>query len=81
MMGGSGAAGLLAKRPPDRARTESLNTGGFDGDPPIVSGANVYFVHPTRRPGRKSAIDLERELGVSGTMRSSKVIARVLELM
>lgn len=79
--GRKGAMVFLAKRPPDRARIQSLNAGGFNGDPPVVSGATVYFVSPTRRPGRKSPIDFERELGVSGTIRSSKVIARVLDLM
>lgn len=80
-VGREGAAVFLAKHPIEQSQRESLQDGGFEGEPPVVSGATVYFVHPTRRPGRKAIVDFERELGLRGTMRSSKVVARVLDKM
>lgn len=79
--GRPGAAVFFARRPIDAGREADLMAGGFDGDPPVISGTEVYFVHPLRRPGRQSIIDLERELGVRGTMRASHVVERVLGLM
>ena len=79
--GWPGAAVFFARRPIDADREADLMAGGFDGDPPVISGTEVHFVHPLRRPGRQSIIDLERELGVRGTMRAAHVVERVLELM
>lgn len=76
-----GASMFISHGIHDASRVESLFAGGFEGQPPVVSGAHVYFLHPVRRPGRRGIIDLERELGVRGTMRASRVVARVLELM
>lgn len=76
-----GAAVFLAKRPIDEFRRTRMIEQGFEGDPPSFSESTIYFVHPTRRLGRKGVIDFERELDVAGTMRSSRVLARVLELM
>jgi uncharacterized protein (DUF1697 family) len=76
-----GASVFLARHQIGQSQAESLSAGGFAGDPPVISGANVYFVYPTRRPGFKGVIDFERALGVRGTMRSARVIARVLEVM
>lgn len=76
-----GAAVFFARRPIDADREAVLMAGGFDGEPPVISGAEVYFVHPLRRPGRQSIIDLERELGVRGTMRAAHVVERVLQLI
>lgn len=78
-MGREGAAVFLAKRPIDQTHAKSLQRAGLEGEPPIIVGSTVYFVHPVRRPGRLAIVDFERELDVRGTMRSSKVIARVLE--
>lgn len=78
-IGRQGAAVFLAKQPIGPMRAESLERGGFEGEPPIVGASVVYFVHPTRRPGRRTAVDFERELGVRGTIRSSTVLVRVLE--
>jgi len=76
-----GASVFLARHRISQSEAESLSAGGFAGDPPVISGANVYFVHPTRRPGAKGVVDFERALGVRGTMRSARVVARVLEAM
>lgn len=54
---------------------------GFDGPAPRIVGADVYFVYPIHRPGKQMNLDFERELGVRGTMRASRVVARVLGIM
>jgi len=79
--GQAGAAVFFMRGAVDATRASSLIAGGFEHDAPVVSGSQVYFLHPLRRPGRRSIVDLERELGVRGTMRASSVVARVLELM
>jgi uncharacterized protein (DUF1697 family) len=79
--GRPGAGVFFSHVPLETQRTASLMAGGFEGEPPVVSGAQLYFVHPLRRTGRKSIIDLESELDVRGTMRASRVVTRVLELM
>lgn len=79
--GREGAAVFLAAVPIGDDRAAELVRDGFDGETPVVSGRTVYFVHPVRRPGHKANVDFERSLGMRGTMRSSGVLARVLELM
>lgn len=79
--GREGAAVFLAKHPIERAHADALLRGGFEGDPPVVVGSAVYFVHPTRRPGRRAVVDFEHELSVRGTMRGSNVLARVFQRM
>jgi len=76
-----GASLLFARGPVDESRAAAFMTGGFQAQPPVVAGAEVYFVHPLRRPGHSGIIDLEHDLGVRGTMRASRVVARVLTLM
>lgn len=80
-VGVPGAVVFFARHSIDPDREDVLMAGGFDGEPPVVSGAEVYFLHPLRRPGWRSIIDLERELGVRGTMRAAHVVERVLGLM
>ncbi|MGV8083618.1 MAG: DUF1697 domain-containing protein [Coriobacteriia bacterium] len=77
----AGASLFLFRGPIDESRVVSFLSGAFEGDPPVVIGTEVHFVHPLRRPGGKGIIDLERELGVRGTMRASRVVARVFDLM
>jgi uncharacterized protein (DUF1697 family) len=79
--GRPGAGVFFARGPIDASQVAALMAGGFDGEPPVVAGSEVYFVHPLSRPGHKSIIDFERVLGVRGTMRAARVVARVLELM
>lgn len=79
--GQHGASVFLSHGPFDRDRISAFLGDGFAGEAPVVSGAEIYFMHPLRRPGRKGTIDLERELEVRGTMRASRVLARVFELM
>jgi len=74
-----GSAVFLARERIEPERATGMMDAGFEGDPPVVSGAQVYFVHPTRRPGRRDVVDFERELTTRGTMRSSNVLARVLD--
>lgn len=76
-----GAAMFLARRDIGEQERERLLAGGFEAEPsPVVRGSTIYFVHPTRRPGKRQIVDFASELGVSGTMRASHVVARVLRL-
>jgi uncharacterized protein (DUF1697 family) len=79
--GRQGAGLFLSRRPVDEASDVFRDAFGPEGDPPVASGTTVYFMNPTRLPGRKAVIDFERELGVRGTMRASRVVARVLDMM
>ncbi|HLO34362.1 MAG TPA: hypothetical protein VK249_34775, partial [Anaerolineales bacterium] len=80
-LGQQGANLFLAREPIDKTRSVFRDAFGPEGVPPVLSGDTVYFVWPTRFSGRKSVINFERELGVLGTMRTSRVIVRVLEMM
>lgn len=79
--GRAGAGVFFMHCPVDAAQEASLLADGFEHEPPVISGAQVYFLDRLLRPGRRSMVDLERELGVRGTMRASHVVARILELM
>lgn len=54
---------------------------GSEGLPLVGTVGVVYFVGRPHLPGRGAIVDFERELGVRGTMRSSRVLQRVLEMM
>jgi uncharacterized protein (DUF1697 family) len=79
--GRQGANLFLARRLVDETSAVFQNAFGPKGDPPVASGTTVYFLHPTRLLGRKAVVNFERELGVMGTMRTTRVVSRVLELM
>jgi uncharacterized protein (DUF1697 family) len=79
--GRAGAALFLAQRPVDPTAAVIRDAAGPDGDHPVACRSTVYFVNPTRFPGHKAVVNFERELGVTGTMRTSRVVARVLEMM
>lgn len=74
-----GAAVFFTHEEIGEAQCAALFEGGFQAEPPVISGSQVYFVHPLRRPERKGIIDLERALGVRGTMRASSVVRRIGE--
>ena len=80
-LGQPGANVFLAREPVDKTRSIFRDAFGPEGLPPVPSGATVYFVWPTRFSGRKAVVNFERELGVLGTMRTSRVIVLVLEMM
>jgi uncharacterized protein (DUF1697 family) len=80
-LGRQGANLFLARGPIDRTSSVFRNTFGPQGALPVPDGDTVYFVWPTRFLGRKAVVNFERELGVLGTMRTSRVIVRVLEMM
>jgi len=77
----AGAGVFIAERRLEASHLRTLADMEFEGAPPVSSGSTVYFVHPTRRRGRKGIIDFEKELGLRGTMRASRVVARVLDVM
>ena len=80
-LGQPGANLFLARETIDRTRSVFRDAFGPEGAPPVASDATVYFVWPTRFSGRRAVVNFERELGVLGTMRTSRVIVRVLEMM
>ena len=80
-LGQPGANLFLAREPIDKTRAVFRDAFGPEGAPPVPSGTTVYFVWPTRFSGRKAVVNFERELGVLGTMRTSRVIVRMLEMM
>ncbi len=77
----AGAGVFLAKAPIPAQVAARFTQPGFDGPAPVIDGAVVYLVYPIHRPGKQANIDFERELGVRGTMRASRVVARVASLM
>jgi len=54
---------------------------GPGGEHPVPTPGALYFINPTRLPGRRALVDFESELGVRGTRRTSRVLARVLAMM
>ena len=54
---------------------------GSEGLPLVAATGVVYFAGRPQMPGRRAMVDFERELGVRGTMRTSRVLRRVLEMM
>jgi len=79
--GQQGACLFLARQAVDQSSSVFSDAPGPQGQLPVALGSTVYFVHPTRREGRKTIVNFEHELGVVGTMRTSRVAARVLDLM
>lgn len=76
-----GASMFLTHRALEPEQTAVLKAQEFGGKRPLAHGSVVYFVHPTRVKGRRSVIDFEGKLGVEGTMRASRVVERVLNMM
>ena len=79
--GRQGASLFLARLPVDATSGVFRNAFGPEGEPPVARGATVYFVWPTRLSGRTAVVNFEREIGVLGTMRTSRVVSRVLQMM
>jgi hypothetical protein len=48
---------------------------------PVLHGRTLYFVHPVRAGGKRAPLDIEVALGVTGTMRSARVVAALLARM
>lgn len=72
---------LFLKRPPPamaRRRFVELN---LSEPRPVLRGPTLYFVHPVTVVGRRAPLDLEAELNVKGTARSSNVVRRIAERM
>lgn len=79
--GRPGSGLLIAGETVDSSRDVFEDAAAPDGSPPVPFGSTVYFVNPTRRRGKQAIVDFERELGVRGTMRSSRVVERVLDML
>lgn len=79
--GEPGASMFLTHQALEREQEAVLDGLEFEGARPVVGGSVVYFVHPTRLASRRSVFDFERVLGLEGTMRASRVVGRLLDLM
>jgi uncharacterized protein (DUF1697 family) len=73
-----GAAVMFLAKPPSRSARAAL--AALDLDPPVpqISGRVMHFVFPATRRGRRTPLDFEEVLGVSGTMRSLGVVDALL---
>ena len=80
-LGRQGANLFLARELIDKPRSVFRDAFGPEGAPPVLSGNTIYFIWPARFSGRTSVVNFERELSVLGTMRTSRVIVRMLEMM
>jgi uncharacterized protein (DUF1697 family) len=73
-----GSTILLLARSPTPARCRAFERLEFESERrPVLVGRTVYFVYPARIRGRRSPVDFEQTLGVTGTARSSAVVKAV----
>jgi uncharacterized protein (DUF1697 family) len=72
---------LFLSRPPAAARRRAFLRSDFQPPAPVIQGRAVYYSWPVRFRGRKSPVDLERQLGVVGTFRSFRMVNRLLAEM
>ncbi len=66
---------------PDDARVKALLTLKGQEYQFHVSGKILYYAYPRAYAGRRRMVDFEKVLGVTGTSRSWKVVARLIELL
>jgi hypothetical protein len=75
------SAVMFLARPPSAARHRAFRRLAFSGPRPVIRGKTVSFVYPSSLRGTRAPLDFEAVLGVRGTARSFRVVARVLERM
>jgi uncharacterized protein (DUF1697 family) len=66
---------------PDRAQAEALAAMQGEEYRFHVRGRVLYYAYPGRYAGHRRSIDFERVLGVQGTSRTWKVVAKLIELL
>jgi uncharacterized protein (DUF1697 family) len=69
---------LFLVRAPTPARRRAFRKLEFEGPRPVLYGKTVFFVFPARLRGKRTPFDLERALGVQGTIRTARVVRRLL---
>ena len=77
----STAAVLFLAAPVTRSARRAIAGLELEGHRPRISGRTIFFVHPTRLRGKRSAIDFEKLAGVAATARSSRVVEAILMRM
>lgn len=79
--GRPGASVLFLEAPVSPERLEAFARLELEAERPVIRDRTVYFIHPIRLCGRQSGVNLERELGRRGTIRTSRVVERLLARM
>jgi uncharacterized protein (DUF1697 family) len=79
--GRPGASVLFLARPVTAARRRAFDRLEFEADRPVIRGRTVYLIHPARLRGKRTSVNLERQLGLRGTIRSSRMVEKLLARM
>jgi uncharacterized protein (DUF1697 family) len=74
-----GASVLFLAKEPAAERRRAFQATGFEDPPPLLVGRTIFFVHPTRRAGKRSPFDFERALDLKGTARSAGIVEQLAE--
>jgi uncharacterized protein (DUF1697 family) len=77
----TGASIYFLARVPSAAKRQEFAALDFEEPAPVLSGKTVFIVHPTRLKGRKGIFDFEKFLGVPATVRTARIVERILALM
>ena len=72
---------LFLARSPTAAKRKKFLQLDFESPQPVVRGKTLYFVHPARLRGKRTAFDFERAFDVLGTARSARVVGQILKRM
>jgi uncharacterized protein (DUF1697 family) len=81
LAGAPGASVLFLARRPTAERRRALRDLEVEGNKPVLVGRTVYFRYPLLRAGKNAPVDLEKVLGVKGTIRSAGVVRALLARM
>jgi len=72
---------MFLERPPTATMRRAFLGLDLEGPRPVLTGRTLYFSYPVLLRGRRTALDVERTLGVKGTFRTSRVVATLLARM
>jgi uncharacterized protein (DUF1697 family) len=75
--GRPGASVLFLARAVAAARRRAFDSLEFEADRPLLRGRTVYLIHTARLRGKRTSLDLERYLGLRGTIRSSRTVEKL----
>lgn len=76
-----GSTILFLVRSPTTSKRKRFLQLDFESPQPVIHGKTIYFVHPARLRGKRTAFDFERALEVLGTARSARVVRQILKRM
>lgn len=72
---------MFLERPPTVTMRRAFLGLDIEDPRPVLRGRTLYFSYPVLLRGRRTAMDIERTLGVKGTFRTSRVVATLLTRM